>query len=226
MLTVFEEIAIAQPIGVSALARALEADKSAIQRDLMTLAEAGWIQQAPGTAAQWELTPHMLTLAKAPSSALDLQSRTRPVLQEICAATGETAYLTVPHAGRFMVLEAAESPQILRMVSPVGMIVPIEGSATARVVLALLPAEQQARLLGHEPGPEMLAEFAATRLRGYAVNAGEVVAGSVTIAAAVVEAGLPVGALVITAPAERIPRERWPALGQFLVKASGRVARG
>ena len=43
MLAVFETIARAQPVGVSALARELGADKSAVQRDLMTLADAGWI---------------------------------------------------------------------------------------------------------------------------------------------------------------------------------------
>ena len=56
MLAVFEAVARTQPIGVSALARDLGADKSAVQRDLMTLADAGWIATSPVGNGQWELT--------------------------------------------------------------------------------------------------------------------------------------------------------------------------
>ena len=45
-LSVIEAIAANQPIGVAALARLLGEDKSAVQRDLMTLADAGWIRAA------------------------------------------------------------------------------------------------------------------------------------------------------------------------------------
>lgn len=223
MLTVFETVADAQPIGVSAIARRLACDKSAVQRDLMTLADAGWIRPAPGTAAQWELTPHMLTLAKTPASAAELRLRARPVLQELRQATGETAYLTVPHAGRFLVLEAAESLNILRMVSPVGMVVPVEGSATARAYLSSLDAVAQAALLGRQPDAAMQTEIQEVRARGYAVSAGEVVAGSVTVAAPVTDAGVSVGALVITGPSERLPPERRGEIGAILLSAAAKL---
>jgi IclR family acetate operon transcriptional repressor len=230
MLVVFELIAQDQPIGVSAIARALEADKSAVQRDLMTLGDAGWIRQVPGTARHgagaWELTAHMLTLAQPPASADVLRQRARPVLEELRAGSGETAYLTIPHGGRFLVLEAAESHNILRMVSPVGMVVPVEGSATARVILPLLDAGGQAALLGREPDAAMLAEFAETRERGYCVSAGGIVAGAVAIAAAITRAdGSPVGGLVVTGPSERIDAERWPAIGEMVRDAAGVLSR-
>ena len=226
MLAVFELIAQAQPIGVSAIARALAADKSAVQRDLMTLADAGWIRQASDGAGAWELTAHMLTLAQPPASATVLRQRARPVLEELRARSGETAYLTIPHGGRFLVLEAAESHNILRMVSPVGMVVPVEGSATARAILSLLDAGGQAALLGREPDAAMLAEFAETRERGYCVSAGGIVAGAVAIAAAITRAdGTPIGALVVTGPSERIGEARWPTIGEMLREAAGALSR-
>ena len=47
VLSVLELIASRQPIGVSALAKLLDEDKSAVQRAIMTLADAGWIRIAP-----------------------------------------------------------------------------------------------------------------------------------------------------------------------------------
>lgn len=217
MLKVFEMIAASQPAGVSALARALEADKSAIQRDLMTLADAGWIRPATRAAGQWELTPHVLTLARPPHSADSLRQRARPGLERLRNETGETAYLTIPDGDRFVVLDALESNHVLRMVPPVGMVVPLEGSSTARAVLPWLAEETRAALLGGPTTPAQEDEFGATRARGYAVNDGDISPGVVAMASAVfAKSGEPIGALVITGPADRLPAERRGELGAVL----------
>jgi len=215
MLKVFEHIAAFQPIGVSALARALAADKSAVQRDLMTLADAGWIRAAaPG---QWELTPHVLTLARAPHSTGSLRQRARPALERLRAETGETAYLTVPDGDQFVVIDAFESLHVLRMAPPVGMTVPLEGSATARAVLPHLPEGEQERLLGAPVSAAMRDEFRATRARGYAVNDGDIEPSAVALAAAIVpHRGPPAGALVLTGPAERLTPARRGEIGERL----------
>jgi DNA-binding transcriptional ArsR family regulator len=96
MLQVFEALARLQPTGVSALARELEADKSAVQRDLMTLADAEWIRTVPASAGQWELSPHILSIARPPHSVEALRRQARPVLERLRSDLGETAYLAVP----------------------------------------------------------------------------------------------------------------------------------
>ena len=60
VLAVLEGIARHQPIGVSDLARLLDADKSAVQRAIMTLADEGWIHSASGSPSKWQLTAHIL----------------------------------------------------------------------------------------------------------------------------------------------------------------------
>jgi IclR family acetate operon transcriptional repressor len=225
VLKVFEHVAAHQPIGVSALARALAADKSAVQRDLMTLADAGWIRAAAGMPGQWELTPHVLTLARPPHSTGSLRQRARAALERLRAATGETAYLTVRDGGQFVVLDALESPQMLRMVPPVGMVVPVAGSATARAVLPFLPEDEQARLLGAPVTAGQRAEFAATRARGYAVNDGDIEPSAVALASAIVSArGVPAGALVLTGPAERLAPGRRAAVGERLRREAEALA--
>jgi len=217
VLKVFEHTAANQPIGVSALARDIGADKSAVQRDLMTLADAGWIRIAAGMPGQWELTPHVLTLARPPHSTDSLRQRARPALERLRGETGETAYLTVPDGDQFVVLDAVESHHLLRMVQPVGLIVPIQGSSTARAILPHLPEEEQARLLGAPVTTAMRAEFHATRARGYAVNDGDVEPSAVAMAAAIVSRqGVPAGALVLTGPVERLPPGRREDIGQRL----------
>jgi IclR family acetate operon transcriptional repressor len=217
VLRVFEHTAALQPIGVSALARAIGADKSAVQRDLMTLADAGWIRAAAGAPGRWELTPHVLTLARPPHSTDDLRQRARPALERLRGETGETAYLTVPDGDQFVVLDALESQHMLRMVPPVGMIVPVRGSATARAILPHLTEDEQARLLGAPVTAALREEFAASRARGYAVNDGDIEPSAVSLAAAIVSRqGLPAGALVLTAPAERLVPARRGELGARL----------
>lgn len=221
MLAVFEQIAASQPVGVSALARALEADKSAVQRDLMTLADAGWIRPAPGAAGQWELTPRVLTIARPPSSSGSLRQRARPLLDHLRAATGETAYLAVADGDHFVVLEAAESQQMLRMVPPVGIVIRVEGTATGRAVLACLPEEERERWLNGPVPADMMAEIAATGARGYAINDGDIVPGAVAISAAITGTdGYPIGALVLTAPADRLVPARRAEAGQLLRDAA------
>lgn len=215
MLRVFERTAALQPIGVSALARDLGADKSAIQRDLMTLADAGWIRAVEG---QWELTPHILTLARPAQTIDTLRARARPALERLRAETGETAYLTVPDGNQFVVVDAVESRQMLRMVASIGLVVRVHGTATARAILPYLSADEQERLLGEPASPAMRDEFAASLARGYAINDGDIEPSAVALAAAILGPdGLPVGALVLTGPAERLAPGRRAELGELLV---------
>ncbi len=217
MLAVFEAVAGRQPVGVSALARDLAADKSAVQRDLMTLADAGWIRPAPAAPGQWELAPHVLSLARAPHSTEALRQRARPVLEHLRRDTGETVYLTVPDGDRFIVIDALESFHMLRMVPPVGIVVPIAGSATGRAVLPWLNEAEAARLAGSAPD----GEWGETRRRGYAVNDGDMVPGAVALASAIIDReGRIAGSLVLTGPAERIAPERHAELGQRLRAAA------
>jgi IclR family acetate operon transcriptional repressor len=163
-----------------------------------------------------------LTLARPPHSTDSLRQRARPALERLRGDTGETAYLTVPDGDQFVVLDALESHQMLRMVPPVGMVVPVRGSATARAILPWLDEDEQARLLGAPVTAVLRAEFAATRERGYAVNDGDIEPSAVALASAIVprrgggDAGLPAGALVLTGPAERLMPARRGEVGERL----------
>ncbi len=227
VLAVLEGIARHQPIGVSELARLLRADKSAVQRAIMTLADEGWIRAAPGKPTRWQLTAHILAVAHDGHNTSDLRQRARSALESLRNESGETVLLTVPDIHRFVVVDVLESRQLLRTVPHIGMIVPVRGSATSRAMLPYMSSEQQIDLLGEMPDAALLGDFAATLARGYSINDGDVVAGSTNLAAPIFEVdGRPVGAVVVSAPSDRVPIEHHPRIGTMVSQAARSVSRG
>ena len=227
VLAVLEAIARHQPVGVSDLARLLGADKSAVQRAIMTLADEGWIYAAPGAPARWQLTAHILAVAHMGHRSNDLRQRARSTLEALRNESGETVLLTVPDMHRFVVIDALESRQLLRTVPHIGLAVPIRGSATSRAILPYMSPEQQIELLGELPDAALLDEFAATLKRGYSISEGDVADGSTNIAAPIFELdGDPAGAVVISAPSERLTSDRHASIGAMASRAARELSRG
>lgn len=226
MLKVFERLARMQPVGLTALARTLDTDKSALQRDLATLAEAGWIQPARNDARAWELSHQLLVLARQPHSSKLLGEQLRPLLERLHDLTGETVYVAVPHHDRFVVIQAIESPHLLRVVPPVGLIVPARGSATGKAFMALLNHADREHLFAGTLPPEISDELDQVRALGYSVSDGELVPGSTSFAAAFTDqTGQPAGTLVVTGSTDRIKRAQWPVIGRHLIDGAALASR-
>jgi len=227
VLLVLEKIAEHQPVGVSALAKLLDDDKSAVQRAIMTLADDGWIRPAAGTPTRWELTAHIHAVAQMGRGSDDLRQRVRGALEALRNQTGETILLTVPDVRRFVTIEVVESRQLLRTAPPIGMIVPVRESATGRAILPYMSTERQIEMLGAPPDAALLRHFAATREHGYSISDGDVAAGSTNVAAPIIESdGRPVAAVVISAPTDRIARSQHREFGEMVAKTARELSRG
>ncbi len=81
VLSVVELLAEHQPLGVSALAKLLDDDRSAVQRAVLTLADAGWVRAAREPPMRWELTPRLFAIARLPDSTNAMRRRARGVLE-------------------------------------------------------------------------------------------------------------------------------------------------
>ena len=116
-LKVLEQLALAAPAGVSDLARAIDAPKSTIQRDLTTLHEAGWIRPVVHQGRRrWTLSAKILTLARGLQPALRLRDIALPAIGR---AAGTDARDDPPDAARWKprrVDRAPGTPQTLRTV--------------------------------------------------------------------------------------------------------------
>jgi IclR family acetate operon transcriptional repressor len=227
VLATLEKVAECQPVGISELARLLNADKSAVQRALTTLAREDWIRAAPGKPTRWEVTARIQAVAHAAMGSHDLRHRARAVLQALRDRTGESVLLNAPERGRFVVIDVLESRQSLRIVPEVGTIVPASGSATGRAILPYMSRERQIEFLGSAPDAAQLEEFAATAARGYAISVGEVVAGSTNFAAPIFEVDRQaVGAVLLSAPSDRVLARDFPKLGRMVVETARQLSRG
>jgi DNA-binding IclR family transcriptional regulator len=227
VLNVLEAIARHQPIGIRALARLIDEDKSAVHRAVLTLADAGWVRANNQSPPGWEVTFHILALAHAAHGSNDLLARARPLLERLRDQSGETALLVVPDTEAYVIADVIESRQALRMVPHVGEPVEVHDTATARALLPFLTPEQRLRRLGARPDKRILDAMALTRKRGYAINDGEINPATTNIAAAIFEFdGSPVGAVVLIGPRERMPARLQDRLGKWVVQAARDLSRG
>ena len=227
ILAALEKIALKQPVGVSALARELDANIAATQRAIATLAEEGWIRMAIGKPTRWELTSHIHIVAQHAYGTNDLRRRAREPLEELWKKTGESVLLNVPDGGKFIVIDVFESPHYLRSAPPIGLVIPARASATAWAILPYMPPDLQMQFLDEAPDQALRDVFAQTIARGYAVSRGDVFAGSTNIAAPIFERdGRPIGAVLITIPNERAGAKEERKLGLLVVETAQRLSRG
>jgi IclR family acetate operon transcriptional repressor len=235
MLAVLEAVARHQPVGLAELARLLEEDKSGVQRSLMTLADAGWISLAPGAESRWRLTSHIQVVAQFARENDDLRRAARPVMERLRQECGESVLLAVPDQRQLVVVDVVESEHLVRTAPRIGLVIASPRASAARAVLAFWSAAGQEAFLGRAPDADEIADYAATRSRGYAVNThthtetqeGAAAIGSTNISAPVIDHdGAPVAALVVSGPSERLSAEWHAAVGGLAAKAARELSWG
>ena len=227
VLEVLEAIAAHSPVGVSALARLLDTDKNAVQRAIVTLAEAGWIGMAPGPTTRWELTAHIFAVAYIGHRKNDLRARAKKELERLRDETGETALMTLPDIGNFIVADVVESAHMLHAAPSIGTIASPRDSATGRAILPFLGPEKQIAMLGGPPDGDLLEQYEATQRRGYAIVVDGPVKGVTSIAAPIFEVdGRPLGAVVVVGPMERLSTECHKKVGLLVSQAARNLSRG
>lgn len=230
-----EEVAQAQPIGVSALARRLDVSKSAAQRTLQTLSEAGWIRRSEVHPARWVLTGKVLDVAGQVGEDLSLREAALPSMHRLVELTQESAHLAVLDGADSVITAKVESTQVLRIHWPVGNRAPAHACATGRAMLAALPATEVERRLPKQmtaltsetitDRDRLSKELADTAERGFAVQDGELRSDVASIAAAICLPGhQPVAAISVFLPAQRLPDDGGRSIGALVHSAASTIA--
>jgi IclR family transcriptional regulator, acetate operon repressor len=213
VLATLEALAESQPIGVGALARLLDEDKSATQRALVTLHAAGWIRPVAG--ALWELSTRASVVALRAERRSGLRTRARPVLEALRDETGETTLLAVADRSTIVVVDVVESGQLVRTAPHVGLVVDGPTSAAGRAILAHMDEADLVAFLGRPVDTALSALLARERARGWSLNDRAVAPGASAVGAAVLGSdGGPIGSITISAPASRLPRAAQRAWGE------------
>lgn len=155
-------------------------NRSTAWRLLGTLEDNGLVDRDPG-GNRYRLGFHLAWLASAGGHE-SLIRRTRPVLEHVGAASGETAALAVASGHEIVYVDEAASRSVLR-VDWVSRTAPLHATSAGRAMLAWLPDDEVERVLA---GPlerftdstitnpaALRRELDATLERGYACCSGE-----------------------------------------------------
>lgn len=214
-LSVLEALANAQPLGVSALARAVELDKAAVQRILLTLGDAGWIRQLE--SGEWTITSKALQIGTHFTSGL--REIAHPFLVQLQRETDETVLLFAREGATMVVLDSVDSSQALRMTVPIGMVVPMRQSAAFD---AWLTDDDRGSLPVVHPSPAPAA-LSAVRRQGFFVI-DEMYPNAVAAGAPIMDgSGRPVATVTVVAPKVRITRSAARHMGEHAARAAAQI---
>jgi IclR family acetate operon transcriptional repressor len=231
-LRVFEAVSERQSIGVSELARALELPKASVQRALVALGDAGWLRRTPGPSPRWVLTQHAMVVGMLGSGGSTLRELALPVMEELREATRETIHLAVPEDDGLVVVERIEGAQGGRQIELIGRRVPYHATATGKAVLAyLIPELRQQRLreslqqhgtrVAFEPATFALElELDRVVTLGFSLTDREWRPDVVAVGAPILTTrGEPIGAISVSAPADRMTASIRDNYGQLVANA-------
>ncbi len=121
--------------GLSELARSSGIDKATVHRMMMSLAEAGLIEQREDTRL-YRLGAGILRLARIREAAFPVASIIEPVLARLTQATGETAHVSLLSGGKLATVGISDSPKANRVSLVAGENLSLHGTASGIVTLA------------------------------------------------------------------------------------------
>lgn len=192
--------------------------KSTAYRFVAHLESEGYLYRDDGGA--YIVGPKLARLGTGIPYHATLRKVSRPVLQEVWKALGETVNLGVLDGPDTLYLDVLESPHQFRLVSEIGMRRPLNCTALGKTILAYLPAEEKEevfstltfeRLTRHTVPdlPRLKKELAKVRQQGYALDEQETVLGARCVAAPIMDrSGKVAAAISVSGPTTRITRER------------------
>jgi DNA-binding IclR family transcriptional regulator len=164
---------------------------------------------------------------------LDVRRRARPHLERVAALTGETTSLQILDGTQARFVDSVESVNAVRVGSRAGVSLPAHVASGGKAMLAcmsdhallaLYPAEDLGAPLTSSTitsRTALLAELAAVRTQGYAVNHGESASGLVAVGAAICGSDrVPVAAVTTAAPLTRADPARVQEIAQALLEAA------
>lgn len=196
-----------RPRKLGEVASAMNLSRPTAYQRLYTLVSAGLLEQ--DDVGRYRLSMLTTRLASAALDQADLGTRSDTALSRLVASVGETASLSVLDRGLPCIVARVESDSLLRADQKIGTFMPLDGSASGRVLVAFANEATQERLNagGHPlPSEAILEDVRAT---GYAVSSGYTQSGVIGFAAPVYDQHERCAAAVsIVVPEQRFDLDR------------------
>lgn len=222
-------------LGGMEIAQRIGLHKSTVHRLLAVLENNRYVERNPANA-KYRLGWRLFELGMIATAGVDIYERAKPEVESLVAQTGETAHVGVLRQGAIVSLVNAESRSSVRTPSTVGHRNPFHCTSQGKAILAFLPAARLNELLeGYEfqqftrktitSRKQFLAELAAIRKHGYAIDDEEFEEGLRCIGAPVRDhSGEVIGAISIAGPSFRVSGERMVPLSAAVRQAGIRLS--
>jgi DNA-binding IclR family transcriptional regulator len=212
---------------VSEVARELSVARSTAHRLMSQLSAYGVVEQDPGSP-RYHAGPLLAQLGLATFRSRDLVEQMHPYLERLSDEVSETVHLIGLEGRDAVFIDSVESRgQALRVAARVGIVYPAYVNSGGKALLAQQSDDAVRRLYADTtfgstsrtiPSLEALIdELRQTRERGYATTRGDRELGLAAVA--VVQRSredVPVAAIAISAPEQRLPHSRLEALVKAL----------
>jgi IclR family transcriptional regulator, KDG regulon repressor len=224
-------------LGVTELAKLVDATKSRIHRHLVTLMQAGYVAQDPHTE-KYRVGPAMVALAQVIVTGVDLVAIAQPALAKLRDDFGHTALIATREGSQIRVLDVALGTSDFAIVQrPGNVLAPntLHCSALGKVALAFGPRELLQELLSR-PLPKitprtitdrraLLAELDRVRKRGWANVPDEGMVGFNAFAVPIIDARDNLAAMIGVIGATRIlPADPSPDLVLSMQRAGAQIS--
>jgi IclR family acetate operon transcriptional repressor len=213
----------------------LGVSRSAIYRILDTLRERGYLEINPASG-KLRLGVGAAELGMAALAGIEVVRLAPPYLHRLVKVTLETVFLAVMNGNAMVYVYKEEGPQAVKMSSELGSRRPLHCTSLGKAYLSALHDEKKRSLIGEldlkrytantiTDAAALEAEVAATKERGYAVDRVEVEEGVACLGAPVRDhRGLPVAAISIAGPAERVLAKE-DRIGPLVAETASAISR-
>jgi DNA-binding IclR family transcriptional regulator len=223
-------------LGVSELSGRLGLAKGTVHGLLRTLQAHGLVEQH-ADSDKYQLGPELVQLSNRYLDLSDLRSRSLAWSELLAIRSNEAVRVGALHGEGVLIVHHVFRPDSSLQILEVGELLPLHATALGKAVLAYLPEDVRADLVGDElrkltgqtlATPAALKrELATVRTRGYALEKAEAVIGEAGVAAPIFgRDAAPIGAVGIAGPQDRLlKRGREPAAASAVLEAARGISR-
>lgn len=207
-LTLVEMMAtMGHPVGVSELARAVGASRGTVHKQLSTLVASGWVEQH--TDGRYRLALLAARIGNAALRQAGLGQKIQHILAEVVEESGECITIAALHRREALIVQRAETDQVLNANIRVGTTIPLETGASSLVLLAFATtADQRARWRDGGVGLPTEARIGSVIEAGCAATSDEFLAGVRAVSVPLVDSfTLTTYALTMVGPTDRVDVE-------------------
>jgi IclR family acetate operon transcriptional repressor len=228
---VLELLAAKGGMTLSEVAAELDQSAATIYRVLSTL-QAREVVEADAQSQVWNIGPAAFQIGYAFLRRSSVVERSRPIMRELMAQTGETANLGIEKSGMVMFISQVETHETIRAFFPPGTQSPLHASGIGKALLAhFTPAKMTDFLKAGElerftentiTDPQKLQhEMETIRAQGFAYDDEEKNFGMRCIAAPVLNFfGEAVAGISVSGPTHRMEQTRIVAISELVKDAA------